>query len=195
MKPYAQAAVCADIFVHFMQLEVARMTSILIAGIGGQGSIFAARALGETALRCGLRVRGSETIGMAQRGGSVTSHVRMSQSEIASPLIPPGGAGALLALNPIEGERNRHYLCAGGQLVCLLEAQKAEIIRQCGTKSLNAALLGAAAKLGAFPFDLAALKETMRSFGRPEFAEQNAKALCLGAEMMQGGRPKSSENQ
>ena len=159
------------------------MTSVLIAGVGGQGSIFAARLLGTTALNCGLNVRGSETIGMAQRGGSVTSHVRFSADEIASPLIPPGRADVLIALEPTEGERSRHYLCESGVSVSCDAGQRAEIIQRCGAKSLNVALLGAAAALGAFPFGLDELAETLRGFGKPQFIEQNIRALRLGAEM------------
>jgi len=162
------------------------MTSVLIAGVGGQGSIFAARVLGETALRLGLNVRGSETIGMAQRGGSVVSHLRMSEAEIASPLIPPGKADALIALEPTEGERNRHFTRAEGLFVCCDVGQRAEIIAACGAKSLNAALLGMAAQMGAFPFDVDDLAETLRSFGRPQFAEMNLRALRMGAEMIGG---------
>ena len=163
------------------------MTSVLIAGIGGQGSIFAARVLGTTALRLGLNVRGSETIGMAQRGGSVVSHVRMAPRdgalEIASPMIPPGKADVLVALDATEGERSRHFLKEGGLFVCCNADQRASIIALCGAKSLNAALLGLAARLGAFPFDVDDLAETLRSFGRPQFVEVNLKALYLGAEM------------
>ena len=164
------------------------MTSVLIAGVGGQGSIFSARLLGTVALNCGLSVRGSETIGMAQRGGSVTSHVRMAlqdgDTEIASPLIPPGRADVLIALDPAEGERNRHYLREGGLFVCCDAAQRAAVIQRCGAKSLNVALLGVAAALGAFPFGLEELAETLHGFGQLQFAEQNRKALYLGAEMI-----------
>ena len=160
------------------------MTNVLIAGIGGQGSIFAARVLGETALRGGLNIRGSETIGMAQRGGSVVSHVRFASSEIASPMIPPGKADVLIALDTTEGERNNHMLREDGLLVCCNETQRDEIIAQCGAKSYNAALLGMAAQLNAFPFGIDALAETLRGFGRPQFAELNIKALFIGAEMI-----------
>jgi len=160
------------------------MTSVLIAGVGGQGSIFAARLLGTAALRRGLNVRGSETIGMAQRGGSVTSHVRMSNTQIASPLIPPGGADVLIALEPTEGERNRHYVREGGVYVSCDAAQRAKIISRCSAKSLNVALLGMAAALGAFPFGLDELAETLRGFGKPQFMEQNMKALKRGAKLI-----------
>lgn len=175
------------------------MTSILIAGVGGQGSIFAARVLGLTAIRQGLRMRGSETIGMAQRGGGVVSHVRVSGGEIASPLIPPGGADVLIALEPAECLRNLQYLCKDGLCVYsdrsmsdhplqpidaaarVYRLDGEAILSACGAKSLNVALLGAAAKLGAFPFGIAELEETLRHYGRPQFAQQNMDALHYGA--------------
>jgi len=163
------------------------MTSVLIAGVGGQGSIFAARVLGTTALRHNLNVRGSETIGMAQRGGSVVSHVRMAPRdgaiEIASPLTPPGKVDVLVALHPVEGERSRHFLCEGGLLVCCTDEQRNDIMQACGAKSLNAAMLGLAAAMGAFPFGVDDLAETLRTFGKAQFAELNLKALYMGAEM------------
>ncbi|MBC7323920.1 MAG: 2-oxoacid:acceptor oxidoreductase family protein, partial [Moorella sp. (in: Bacteria)] len=64
---------------------------ILIAGVGGQGIILASRALGAAAAATGLPVRTAETIGMAQREGSVVSHVRLGVQE-AGPLIPAAAA-------------------------------------------------------------------------------------------------------
>ena len=99
-------------------------------------------------------------------------------------MIPPGKADVLIALDATEGERSRHMLREGGLVVCCDEAQRDEIIAQCGAKSYNAALLGMAAQLNAFPFDLEALAETLRGFGRPQFAKLNIKALYIGAEMI-----------
>ncbi|MDR0884316.1 MAG: 2-oxoacid:acceptor oxidoreductase family protein [Oscillospiraceae bacterium] len=91
--------------------------NILIAGVGGQGTVLLARLVADMALAQGARVRGSETIGMAQRGGSVVSHVRIGQSD--SPLISPGGADVLLAFEPGEALRALPYLKEGGALaVC-----------------------------------------------------------------------------
>ncbi|GEA15114.1 pyruvate:ferredoxin (flavodoxin) oxidoreductase [Moorella sp. E308F] len=87
---------------------------ILIAGVGGQGIILASRALASAAVTAGLPVRTAETIGMAQREGSVVSHVRLGVQE-AGPLIPAGAADILLALEPAEACRNLKYLRPGGR--------------------------------------------------------------------------------
>lgn len=87
---------------------------IIIAGVGGQGIILASRALGAAALAAGLPVRTAETIGMAQREGSVTSHIRLGIKE-AGPLIPTGRADILMALEPAEACRNLKYLRDGGK--------------------------------------------------------------------------------
>ena len=63
------------------------MTNILIAGVGGQGTVLASKLIAAAAMSKDLDVRTTETIGMAQRGGCVVSHVRMG-SNIHSPLIP-----------------------------------------------------------------------------------------------------------
>jgi len=87
---------------------------VIIAGVGGQGIVLASRALGASALAAGLPVRTAETIGMAQREGSVTSHVRLGAKEVG-PLIPPGTADVLVALEPAEACRNLKYLHADGK--------------------------------------------------------------------------------
>ncbi|MDD4571219.1 MAG: indolepyruvate oxidoreductase subunit beta [Clostridia bacterium] len=78
---------------------------ILITGVGGQGTVLASRLLAAAAMEQGYFVRTSETIGMAQRGGSVTSHVRIGSKE-KSPLIPVGGADLLIAFEPAEAVRS-----------------------------------------------------------------------------------------
>jgi indolepyruvate ferredoxin oxidoreductase beta subunit len=90
--------------------------TVIIAGVGGQGTVLAARLLAGAALRTGLEVRGSETIGMAQRGGSVTSHVRMGHG-IASPLLSKGQADVIIAFEPGEAARALDYLSPDGILV------------------------------------------------------------------------------
>jgi indolepyruvate ferredoxin oxidoreductase beta subunit len=92
------------------------MLNVIIAGLGGQGTILAARLIGEAAVAAGLDVRGSETIGMAQRGGSVTSHVRMGTA-IFSPLIPPGSADIIIAFEPGEAVRAADLLKPDGVMV------------------------------------------------------------------------------
>ena len=84
------------------------ITNLLIAGVGGQGIILLSDVLGSAAIRSGFGVRGSETHGMAQRGGSVVAHVRIGDAR--SPLIPKGKADYLLALEPLEALRYLDYL-------------------------------------------------------------------------------------
>ncbi len=88
----------------------------LICGVGGQGVVLASRLVAGAAMEEGFFVRTAETIGMAQRGGSVVSHVRWGD-EIHSPLIPFGGADIILALEPAEAVRTLHYLKDGGTVV------------------------------------------------------------------------------
>jgi len=91
----------------------------LITGVGGQGTVLLSRLIGGAALAKGLNVRGSETIGMAQRGSSVTSHIRLSDGEIRSPLIPPGRADIVIAFEPGEAVRVLPFLAPGKNLLCL----------------------------------------------------------------------------
>lgn len=91
--------------------------NIVIAGVGGQGTVLAAKLVARAAMDAGLAVRTSETIGMAQRGGSVVSHVRIADAPIASPLMPPGSADLLLGFEPGEAVRSLPLLRAGGTIV------------------------------------------------------------------------------
>ena len=91
------------------------MTNILICGIGGQGTVLAAKLLDQAAIASGLPVHSAETIGMAQRGGSVTSHVRIGK-ECFSPLIPFGTADMIISFEMCEAVRNLEYLKKGGRI-------------------------------------------------------------------------------
>ena len=88
--------------------------NILIAGVGGQGNLFASSILAEYFIQEGYQVFGVETIGAAQRGGSVVSHLRVSDSNIYSPLIPVGKADILLGFETLEMLRNFKMLAANG---------------------------------------------------------------------------------
>ena len=88
---------------------------ILIVGIGGQGTILASNILGEACLIEGRHVKGAETHGMAQRGGSVESHIRIGGQ--FGPLIVPGQADLLISFDLLEALRYSHYLKKGGMLV------------------------------------------------------------------------------
>lgn len=94
-------------------------TRLVVAGLGGQGVIFATRLIAQAAIRLGWPVVGSETHGMSQRGGSVLSHLKVSRAE--SPLIRRGTADLLLALDRDEGVRALPFLRAGG--VCVVNAE------------------------------------------------------------------------
>ena len=90
--------------------------NIVLAGVGGQGTVLASRILAAAAMRAGLPVRTAETIGMAQRGGSVFSHLRIGEG-IASPLMGPGEADVILGFEPAEAVRMLPYLKKGGVVV------------------------------------------------------------------------------
>jgi len=92
--------------------------SCLITGVGGQGTILMSRLIGTAAILKGLDVRGTETIGMAQRGGSVVSHIRMGQN-IPSPLIPRGKADLIIAFEPAEAVRVYPFLSPTGRMLVL----------------------------------------------------------------------------
>jgi indolepyruvate ferredoxin oxidoreductase beta subunit len=88
------------------------MKSIVIAGVGGQGTLFASLVLGGLALKKGYDVKLSEVHGMAQRGGSVVTYVRIGDrgEEVFSPVIEPGGADVLLAFELLEALRWLPYV-------------------------------------------------------------------------------------
>ena len=93
------------------------MLSILIAGVGGQGTLLASRALGKYALDNGFDCKLSEVHGMAQRGGSVITYVKISHDpleKIYSPIIDEGGADVILAFEKLEALRYLSYLKKGG---------------------------------------------------------------------------------
>ncbi|MBP1560272.1 MAG: indolepyruvate oxidoreductase subunit beta [Oscillospiraceae bacterium] len=89
---------------------------ILLCGVGGQGTVLASKLIASSAMECGNTVHSAETIGMAQRGGSVTSHVRIGENAF-SPLIPMGKADMILAFEPAEAVRNLCYLKKGGVVI------------------------------------------------------------------------------
>ena len=90
--------------------------SILLVGVGGQGTILASKILSEGLVRKGYDVKMSEIHGMSQRGGSVTTHVRFG-TKVASPVVPEGEADVLVAFEKVEAVRWLKYLKKGGRLV------------------------------------------------------------------------------
>jgi len=91
-------------------------TTVMLAGVGGQGTILAADVLAKVAVAAGLDVKLSEVHGMAQRGGSVDTVVRFGE-RVFSPLTDPGGADHLVAFEMLEAARSVPYVKPGGRLL------------------------------------------------------------------------------
>ena len=96
-------------------MEDKRGVSVILSGVGGQGLRIASRILGEASIRAGFDVKIRESHGLAQREGSVVSHVRIGG--VHSFMIPRGTAQALVSLELLEGARNISYLKKGGLAV------------------------------------------------------------------------------
>jgi indolepyruvate ferredoxin oxidoreductase beta subunit len=175
---------------------------ILLSGVGGQGILFITRVLAELALARGWSVMGAETHGMAQRGGSVVSHLKVNQAA-ASPLIRKGAADLLFGLEENEGLRFLGYLRAGGRLL-LNEGSgkfKRDIIqryleeREVGVQALpagrlalemgyplgtNLILLGAAEGLNWVPFTKDEIEEVISEISRPDLVKPNLEGFHRG---------------
>lgn len=95
------------------------MRNVLLTGVGGQGTVLAAKVLAQAAQAKGWQVRTAETIGMAQRGGSVVSHVRMGDNgeEVIAPLVAKGTADMIIAFELAEAARVLPYLAPDGVMV------------------------------------------------------------------------------
>jgi indolepyruvate ferredoxin oxidoreductase beta subunit len=185
--------------------------SVVIAGVGGQGTVLLSRLIGNAALTSGQDVRGAETIGMAQRGGSVVSHVRIG-ADTHSPLTPSHKADLLLAFEPGEAVRAFHLLADNAAVVALDRAVKPSVpqpfgeydgasalaflkenvsrlyiieqeklFRQISPKAANVALFGAAVGLGLLPLSIEQAKLAVRERVPEKFLSINLNALDVGA--------------
>lgn len=90
--------------------------NIVLCGVGGQGTILASKLISAAAMAKGMPVKSAETIGMAQRGGSVFSHIRIG-ADADCPMIASGTADIILAFEPGEAVRMLPYLKKGGLVV------------------------------------------------------------------------------
>jgi indolepyruvate ferredoxin oxidoreductase beta subunit len=181
---------------------------IVIGGVGGQGVLFITRLLAEAAIAKGLAVFTSETHGMAQRGGTVISHLKVG--DFTSPLINPGRADGLIALKPESLTQHGGYLKKEGWVTVnspspmgvekswhsfFLDADR--LARELNNpKTLNLLMLGfslshppgsdsAAGVLYCTVDDIAAcLEERLR--GKPRLLESCVMALRTGAEKTTG---------
>lgn len=181
---------------------------IILAGVGGQGILSIAATIGLAAVEQNLFLKQAEVHGMSQRGGDVQSHLRLSDREIWSDLIPHGGADLIISVEPMEALRYLPWLASGGWLVTnsvpfvnipdypdneqvmtglgkagntiVIDADN--IARDLGSsRSGNMVILGAASSFISMPFT--ALEGAVRKiFGRKgdEVVEVNLKALRAG---------------
>jgi len=94
-----------------------RKQDIILAGVGGQGILSIAFIIDNAALKEGLNIKQAEVHGMAQRGGAVQSHLRLSSHRIWSDLIPSGEADMILSVEPLEALRYLDFLHPAGKVV------------------------------------------------------------------------------
>jgi indolepyruvate ferredoxin oxidoreductase beta subunit len=170
------------------------INDIIIAGVGGQGTVLASRLIAAAAMKNGQFVRTAETIGMAQRGGSVVSHVRID-SKNKSSLIPPGTAGLLIAFDANEAVRNSAFLKNGAH--CIINLKKNQplpdiyksavfidgisIAEKAGsTKAVNTVLIGAASGCGFLGFDKEYMLDVIKEIFPLKYTELNIKAFEYG---------------
>lgn len=92
------------------------MINCILTGVGGQGTVLASKLIAGCAMEKGLKAHSAETIGMAQKGGSVVSHVRIGE-DVHAPLIPYNQADVLIGFEPSEAVRNLHYVKKDGLVV------------------------------------------------------------------------------
>jgi indolepyruvate ferredoxin oxidoreductase beta subunit len=95
---------------------------IVLAGVGGQGVLSIAAIIAGAAMAEGLEARQSEVHGMAQRGGAVSAHLRLSNLRVRGDLIPSGGADLVLSMEPVESLRYVSYLRPSGRIVSAAES-------------------------------------------------------------------------
>ena len=96
---------------------MAEKIDIILSGVGGQGALSVGAIVSMAAMKEGFKVRQSEVHGMAQRGGAVLAHLRISSGIIECDLIPRGGADVVLSMEPLESLRYLEYLKPEGALV------------------------------------------------------------------------------
>lgn len=182
--------------------------SIMLVGVGGQGTILASKLLTTGLMEAGYDVKMSEIHGMSQRGGDVSSHVRYGK-EVQSPVIEIGGADILVSFEIMEALRSLQYLKPTGKVVVndfkipsapilsgkvdypegILEILKtsahttvinaSEIAEKIGNpKTMNIVLLGALVK--AMKLTDIDWEKIIRENVKPKFVEDNIKALKAG---------------
>ena len=184
-----------------------QVKSVIIVGVGGQGTLLASRVLGSAMLRRGVDVKVSEVHGMSQRGGSVSTVIRLGE-RVATMVCDDGCADVVVAFEAVEALRAQHYLAEGGRMFVndeqitpvsvnignfqmpervgerlrelgahLLDA--GVIARGLGTpRSTNVVLVGALST--ALPFDVELWRDAVRACVPPATVEANLAAFDAG---------------
>jgi indolepyruvate ferredoxin oxidoreductase, beta subunit len=183
--------------------------NFVLSGLGGQGILFMTKILARAAMGKNMNIMCAETHGMAQRGGSVVSHLRLGN--VDSSLVPAGGARFLLALEENEAYRNLPFLARGGSLYAnashdsfprkevkaYLDGIEAayrsvpagNLAMDLGAPmSSNLALIGFFSAFGEGPFDHRELRETVDIVSPDRFKEINLKVFDAGFEMGEKNR-------
>jgi indolepyruvate ferredoxin oxidoreductase beta subunit len=183
---------------------------IVLCGVGGQGILTIATLIDRVALKLGLELKQAEVHGMAQRGGAVQSHLRLSDQPIASDLIPKGKADMVLAVEPMETLRYLAWLAEDGAVVAsttpfvnipnypdveevlaiIAKYEKHVVVdsktlaKEAGNvRAENTVMLGAAS--GWLPLDAKVLRAEVAEMFRPKgekLVEVNERAFDLGRE-------------
>ncbi len=184
-------------------------SDIILSGVGGQGILSIAATIGMAALENHLHLKQAEVHGMSQRGGAVQSHLRISENEIASDLIPLGKADLIISVEPMESFRYLPWLSESGWLVTnttpfvnipdypdmkelLSEIEKLpnhitinsdEIARQVKSpRSSNIVMLGAASPFLDLPY------ESLEIGIRKIFGKKGEKVVQLNIDALKSGR-------
>jgi indolepyruvate ferredoxin oxidoreductase beta subunit len=181
---------------------------LILAGVGGQGVLSIAAIIAQAALTENLQVRQSEVHGMAQRGGAVLAHLRISDTVIPSDLVPQGGADLVISMEPLESLRYAAWLSPDGALVTAAEpfvnigdypetggimrtirkfpryriVEAAGLAKEAGlARAVNMVMVGAASPF--LPLKAEILEHTIGAqfaAKAPAIAEANCKAFNLG---------------
>jgi indolepyruvate ferredoxin oxidoreductase, beta subunit len=165
------------------------MSEMVLCGRGGQGIVFLTRLIGEIATAKGANAISSETHGMAVRGGSINSHLRIGP--FFSSLIRQGQADFLLSLDSTETANNLHFLKPGGLIIensmlpdepGVRRVDAAGLARTLGRIQLeNVALLGFSSKIPGFPLSTEEIRERLAQDPREKVRTMNLAALDAGA--------------
>jgi indolepyruvate ferredoxin oxidoreductase beta subunit len=188
---------------------------VILAGVGGQGVLSVAAVIARAAVDEGLLVRQSEVHGMAQRGGAVLAHLRISDKAIAGDLVPRGGADIIISMEPLESLRYTAWLGPRGMLVTAAEPfvnignyppledviaavngfplsqviEAAALAKEAGlAKAVNTVMVGAASPF--LPLNSESLEKSIAAM----FASKDAAVIAANIKAFQSGRQIAGEN-